>query len=66
VKSVKFIKRFRIYFPGDIAGFPAAEAEQLVAAGAAVYHDAELSPAVEHTAVAPPGEPATVQRRPRR
>jgi len=55
--SVKFIKPWSAYSPGDIAGFDEKRAESLVDAGAAKLHEAEAEAAVDEAA----GEPAAAE-----
>jgi hypothetical protein len=59
VRSIRFTGRYRIYFPGDVASFPAAEAAAIVASGAAVFATEE---SVEKKAVPPRDEQATATR----
>ncbi len=53
---VKFTKHFAPYMPGEIAGFPDAEALQLVARGAAVVHTPPDEGHEEEFAIADAGE----------
>lgn len=56
-KAVKFRKRYSLYNAGEIAGFPAAEAERLVRSGVAAW----LMPAAPPAASAPPPDTEPVE-----
>ena len=45
MQSVKFIKPWKIYSPGDVAGFEADQAERLIKGGVAEEAAAEEKPA---------------------
>ncbi|WP_323142722.1 hypothetical protein [Massilia phyllosphaerae] len=50
MKSVEFLKPWKIYSPGDVAGFEAEQAKRLVDGGVAKEVAAEEKPAEEKPA----------------
>jgi hypothetical protein len=45
MQSVEFLKAWKIWSPGDIAGFEPEQAKKLVEAGVAKAYEAEAKPA---------------------
>lgn len=58
MKSVEFLKPWKIYSPGDIAGFEAKQAERLIDGGVAKEVATEEKPAEDKPVEEKPTKPA--------